>query len=95
MSTKTKILKAGIKLWKKNPDLVTALGISKAVNPPMVHATILYHFPKDSIKDAVAAYAVETGESGIIAQLILIEHPAVKNLSVEERQRHFAAATAV
>lgn len=88
MNTKTKILKAGIKLWKKNPDDVKALHIAKEID--MVHATVLYHFP-DGVKDAVAAYAVETGESQIVAQLILTNHPAVKDMSQEDRQKHLSS----
>lgn len=90
MNTKTKILKAGVKLWKKNPDDVKALRIAKEIK--MVNATVLYHYP-DGVKDAVAAYAVETGESLIIAQLILTNHPAVKDLSPEIRQKHLSAAS--
>jgi len=67
-STKTKILKAGIKIWKKNPDDVKALTIAKEIG--MVHATMLYHFPEvvngaktGGVKNAVASYAVEIGEA--------------------------------
>lgn len=87
MNTKTKILKAGIRLWKKNPDEVKALTIAKEIK--MVHATVLYHFP-EGVKDAVAAYAVETGESQIISQLVLMGHPAAKLLTPEQRQEHFS-----
>lgn len=87
--TKLKILKAGIKLWKRNPDDVKALRIAKEIK--MVHATVLYHFPHDSVKNAVAEYAVETGEKVIVAQLIATGHPAIKDMPQDLRQSYLSS----
>lgn len=84
--TKLKILKAGIRLWKENPNNVSAFRISKEIG--MANATVHYHFPNGSVKDAVAAYAVETGDSQIIAQLITAGHIVVAAMDAETRQFH-------
>jgi AcrR family transcriptional regulator len=84
--TKQAILDAGVKLWPK----VTAREISRRLD--ITHPTINYHFPGDELQDAVAAHAVKTGNSRVIAQLIATKHRAVRKLTVIERQKHMDAA---
>ena len=84
--TKKKILKAGMKLWPK----VTSSGVGKEIE--MTHASVLYHFPNDTLKDAVATYAVKKGNSKIIVQLLTEKHPAVEKLSKREKSRHIKNA---
>ena len=84
--TKRAILEIGVKLW---PD-VTAREIARRLD--MSHPVIAYHFGAD-LKDAVAAHAVETGNSRVIAQLIATKHKAVRKMIVLERQKHMDAAS--
>lgn len=69
-------------MWKKNPDSVNAHAIAKQIN--MTHGSVMYHFPY-GVKDAVAEYAVEKKDSKIVAQLIVLGHKAVQNLSPTEK----------
>lgn len=85
--TKNKILEAGLKAWKKNPDSVTASNIGRMIG--VTHAAVLYHFPK-GVKNAVAEYAVEKGDKKIITHLIALGHPAVKTMSKEDRQKYMS-----
>ena len=87
--TKSKILAAGLEMWLENPNSVSANGIGNRIG--MKHASILYHFPY-GVKDAVAEHAVNVGNSRVIAQLIVSEHPAVKNLSASDRMKHLKAS---
>ena len=84
--TVKKILTAGVKLW---PD-VTPSKVAKAMNLKS-HVNVLYHFPRGTLKDAVAEYAVETGNSKVIAQLILTGHKAIKDMPVTVRRKHLQA----
>lgn len=81
--TRRLILTTGLKMWKKDPDSVTANKVAKAIG--MGHATVLYHFP-EGVKNAVAEYAVERGDKRVMAQLIVAKHPAVAGLSAEDRR---------
>lgn len=80
MTTRDKCLKAGLKLWPN----VTAVAVGKAVG--LTHSAVLYHFQNNSLKDAVAAYAVERGDKRVMAQLIVSRHKAVKGLSAEDKR---------
>ena len=80
-----KILNAGLKLW---PD-VTLTTVAKETD--LTHVTVLYHFPGESLKNAVAAYAVQQGASNVIVQLIGMKHPTIEHMSPTERRRHFNA----
>lgn len=82
-NTKKLILDTGLSLWKENPDSVTARNIARKIN--MTHGTVGYHFP-EGVKSAVAVYAVEIKEQSIIAQLIVTNHPAIRNISIEQRK---------
>ncbi len=83
--TKEKILEAGVKLWPN----ITAQAV--AAEAKMTHPNVLYHFPGDTLKFAVAEHAVRKGESRVIVQLMAEKHPAIKNLSAADRIRHFNA----
>lgn len=85
--TRDKILKTGIKMWLNNPDSVTANAIAEKIG--VVHATVLYHFPK-GVKDSVAEYAVQTGEKKIICQLIALDHKAVRKLSQQQKTEYLS-----
>lgn len=87
--TKEKILKAGIKAWLEDANSVTAANIARKLN--MTHPAILYHFK--NVKDAVAAYAVETGENRIIVQLVTMNHPAVQKMTSEEKLKVYSHFT--
>lgn len=80
-----KILETGLKLWPNvnTCKIATKLGIS--------HPNVSYYFGR-KLKDAVAQYAVESGNSKVIAQLILTNHKAVKDMSDKERRQHMKAA---
>lgn len=81
--TRFKILETGIHLWEKSED-VTASSIAELLG--ITHATVLYHFK--NVKEAVAFYAVKIGNSRIIAELIMQNHRAVKDLTKEEKIKH-------
>lgn len=83
--TREKILQAGVKLWP-HVTFHNVAGLS-GLTPPAV----LYHFPNGTLKDAVAEYAVEVGESKVIVQLMAADHKAAKKLSPADRIRHFNA----
>jgi AcrR family transcriptional regulator len=87
--TKENILKTGLKMWIENPDHVSANGIANRIG--MAHGTVLYHFP-EGVKDAVAEYAVEISNSRVIAQLIALNHKAIKKMSATERLKHLKAS---
>lgn len=84
--TKKKILEAGLKLY---PD-ITARAIAREVE--ITHPLVSHYFG-ESIKDAVAEYAVKVGNSRVIAQLIAVKHKAIKKLSAAERKRHMNAVS--
>lgn len=84
MNTKEKILKAGVSIW---PD-VTVCAVARAAG--ISHPLVVYHFPV-GLKDAVAEYAVEKGESRVIIQLLASGHKAAMHLSPAARRRHFEA----
>ena len=82
---KLRILKAGVRLWHKDPSLVSARKIAPKVD--LTPQGVLYHFP-NGLKNAVAMYAVEAGDSKVIVQLILTGSKYVKNLTDQERRKH-------
>lgn len=81
--TRKKILEAGLKLWPN----VTPATIAKELS--ITHALVIYHFK--NVKLAVANYAVESGNSKVIAQLIASGHISVEEMSDEERRKHLLA----
>lgn len=83
---KERILEAGIRIWLDDPMKVTARNIAKSID--MQHPTILYHFGKKGIRNAIAEHAVKNGYSKIIVQLIASCHPSVADLPKSAKNRH-------
>lgn len=81
--TRESILETGLKLWPN----VTPTSIANTLN--ISHGTVIYHFP--DIKNAVAEYAVKTGNSRVIVQLLAMRHKAVKDMNAVEHIKHFTA----
>jgi len=81
--TRERILKAGVELW---PD-VTLQAVADKVG--LTHPAILHHFPQNTLKDAVAEHAVETGDSNVIVQLFASTHPATAKMTESELAAHF------
>lgn len=82
---KERILEIGLTLWPH----ISAREIGRQMN--MSHSAILYHFDDaDGLRDAIAKHAVETGNSGIIVQLLAINHPATKGMETQLRDKHMA-----
>lgn len=90
--TKRRILEMGMTLWRVDPAYVTARRIAKELN--MSHGSVCYHFPRGerSLKDAIAFYAVQEGESRVIVHLIAGNHKAVSHMDDTARQEHVRAA---
>jgi hypothetical protein len=80
-----RILEVGLKLWPN----VNTCKIARKLN--ISHPNVSYYFGR-GLKDAVAQHAVATGNSKVIAQLILTKHKAVKQMSLADRRRHMEAA---
>lgn len=89
MNTRERILNTGLKMWLKDPQSVSANGIANKIG--MTHATVLYHFP-EGVKDAIAEYAVMKKDARIIPQLIVLDHPSVRNLAPCERIAYLTAS---
>lgn len=84
---RNRIIAAGVTLWPN----VSARAIAAKIG--LTHSGILYHFEDaNAMLDAIAAHAVENGNSRVIAQLITSRHPAVASMSQRERRQHLAAA---
>lgn len=84
--TKKLILEAGLKLWPN----ITAREIARQVG--ITHPAVAYHFGKD-LSNAVARYAVEIGDSRVIAQLIATKHEVALNLTAACKAKHMKAAS--
>lgn len=85
MKAKEKILKAGLKIW---PDITgKAIGEKTGIS----RQAVFKHFPQGTLKNTIAEYAVKTGHSRVILQLIATDHPAIENLAPSERIKHFNA----
>lgn len=81
--TKERFLKAGLRQW---PNVSPS---SIAFETGYTHAAVLYHFPNNSLKNAIADYAIKTNNSRVILQLIADGHKATKALTRAERLKHF------
>lgn len=74
------ILQAGLALWPN----VTARGVGNMLG--MTHSGVLYHCGSAAkLKDAVAAYAVQTLDPVVVPQLIVARHPAAASLPADVR----------
>lgn len=90
-AVRRRILEMGLQLWRVDPAYVTARRIAHELD--MTHTAILYHFKHSrGLTDAIAYYAVQQGESRVIARLIIAKHPAITAMSEAERMKHMAIA---
>lgn len=89
---KRDILDMGLTLWRVDPAYVTARRIARELG--IVHGTVFYHFSRGerSLKDAVAFYSVQQGESKVIAYLIGVNHKAIQHMDDEEKLKHLHLA---
>jgi AcrR family transcriptional regulator len=86
---KARIIAAGLELWRSNSASVTARGIGAKLD--MTHSAILYHFgTANGLRNAIAAEAVRIGDSLIVPQLITARHPAVAEISINQRREFLA-----
>jgi len=93
LATREKILEAGFELWKQEPLIVSTRNVAKKAG--CSHGSVSYHFP-GGIEQAVLDYAVnEKKDSAVIVSLLLRGHPIVKDMSEEEREKHFLAVRSI
>lgn len=77
---RAQILEAGLAMW---PD-VTARSIAKAIG--LTHSAVLYHFKSsDSLREAVAIYAIAVRCERVVPMLIVGKHVAANALTQTER----------
>lgn len=90
--TRRAILDMGLTLWRVDPSYVTARRIARELD--MTHGSVCYHFPhgQQRLRDAIAAHAVQQGESRVIVSLIGQRHKAVAHLDEAQRLEHMRAA---
>lgn len=82
---KERILKIGLNLWPN----ISVREIGRQMD--MSHSALTYHFGDAAgLKHAVAKYAVDTGNSKVIVQLLAVGHPAIVGMESELRQKHMA-----
>lgn len=80
---RTRILGAGLQLW----PAASARAIGAALG--MSHSNVLYHFGNaDALRNAIAAHAVQCGESRVIGYLIAEKHAAIDGMPDVERMAH-------
>lgn len=81
---KAQILEAALQLWRNNNTVPTARLIAKSMD--MTHTTILYHFKDgETLKHAVATYAVNQRDPVIVPMLIAARNPAASSLTEAEK----------
>lgn len=87
------ILRTGLDLWREGgATALSARAIGRVLG--LTHAGVLYHFEGHGVlRNAIASYAVETGDETVIPQLIVAAHPAIAHLTVETR-RHYLSKSA-
>lgn len=84
---KQQILEAGVQLWHHDPRKVNHRKVASLIGK--AYSTVFYHFP--NLKQAVAEYALEKGDSVIIVHLILTSHELVKDMPAKEKEKHLKA----
>lgn len=93
--TRQTILEMGVRLWRVDPQYVTARRIAQELN--LNHATVIYHFKhgETRLRDAVAFHAVKQGDSHVIASLIAMNHKAVASMDQTQRLEHLTIVARV
>lgn len=86
---KIEILNAAVNLWSNQTDCPTTRQVAEKAC--CTHTTVLYHFPKNTLRNAAANWAVVNGVSSVIVKLILENHPVVINMSEVNRKKHLNA----
>ncbi len=90
MSVKDDILRTGLILLRAGVE-PSARRIASELSLAG-HAAVLYHFQTSRrLYDAVAAHAVQVGESRVIVKLIAAQHPAICDMPDAERVKHLQA----
>lgn len=81
--TRIKILEAACSIWPVTnlAKIAEAAGLKS-------HRSVSYYFATEELKDLVAEYAVNSGNSRVIVQLLAMDHIAIKSLSALERKKH-------
>lgn len=77
--TREKILNIGLNLW---PD-VTVTNIAEKAD--LTYQAVIYHYPKEKLKNAIAEHAIEVDDKKVVAQLILANHKFVRNMTSDEK----------
>lgn len=86
---KQQILDVGLALWREDAALVNARQIGLKLG--MTHAGCLYHYGSSAaLRDAVASYAVAKGDTVVVRQLIVSNHPAAAALTQQQRAAFLA-----
>lgn len=88
--SKLKILEAAVVIWRSDPLSVTSGAVAARVE--MTHANILYHFKENSLREETAKYAIEIGDSRVIAQLIATRHPLIRRKDTRWKRKHLLKA---
>lgn len=82
---KSRVLKIAVEQW----PVLSVRSIAREAD--VSHSSILYHFGnQDGLRDAIISYALATGNSRIIVQLIAQNDPSVSDLSEAVKNQHFA-----
>jgi len=82
--TRRCILETGVRLWRVDPQYVTARRIATELN--LTHGAVIYHFSRGQrLRDAVAQHAVNEGDARVIASLIAMQHKAAASLTEVQR----------
>jgi AcrR family transcriptional regulator len=88
-----RILDAGVALWAERGRVPTARQIAARLDFAN-HSAVYYHFgTAEKLNDALAARAVQSGNSRVIVQLIGMGHTAVSALSETVRADHLRAVS--
>lgn len=89
--TRQRILDAGLKLWRDDPQKVNSHKIANEIG--ITHAAVLYHFfNAEKLKTAIAKKAIEIEDVEIIFQLIAIDHSSVAHFSIDQKNEYIAKA---
>lgn len=88
--TKASIVEIGLQVWRETPDKVNANHIASLVG--ITHGAIIYHFDSvDSLRDAIAEYAVRIGDPIVVPMLIAARHPSTSGLTAEQKAAYLSS----